>query len=337
MQHETFSSLSQLYAQLKEEDYRAGLWHRRAMHENTKIAMIYEQQGLFYQGQKLYEEIISRAGDVYVNEPNLTNPDELLEFNLWEERWIHCCKELNQWTELNEYAQTKENDFQLSLECSWKQQSNDWQQMKSLLINQKDSSLPRNHSWLLSLYHGYFIVCNPDDYQQLIQATASNQAQAVNLLSANSAVESKIDRCMHMALKEWRRLPRLVSPAHMVLLQAAQQIVELQEAFQIQNNLSTLAQLNQSSVNPGSNTSNNQSILQEIKAIIKTWRARLPLISDDISYWNDIFTWRQYHYESFTKFYDKQQALSGGSTGANPAMLGVHALAQGKHFLFSLY
>lgn len=28
VQHETFSSLSQLYAQLKEDDYRAGLWHR---------------------------------------------------------------------------------------------------------------------------------------------------------------------------------------------------------------------------------------------------------------------------------------------------------------------
>lgn len=28
VQHETFSSLSQLYSQLKEDDYRAGLWHR---------------------------------------------------------------------------------------------------------------------------------------------------------------------------------------------------------------------------------------------------------------------------------------------------------------------
>jgi transformation/transcription domain-associated protein len=135
-----------------------------------------------------------------------------------------------------------------------------------------------------------------------------------------------------MALKEWRRLPRLVSPAHTSLLQAAQQIVELQEAFQIQNNLSTLAQLNQNGAG-ANNAANNGSILQEIKAIIKTWRARLPLISDDISYWNDIFTWRQYHYESFTKFYDKQQALGNGGGGANQAMLGVHALAQGiVHF-----
>lgn len=66
---------------------------------------------------------------------------------------------------------------------------------------------------------------------------------------------------MLMALKEWRRLPRLVSPSHMTLLQAAQQIVELQEAFQIQNNLYTLGQAASS---PPSNI-NPTSILQEIK------------------------------------------------------------------------
>ena len=111
------------------------------------------------------------------------------------------------------------------------------------------------------------------------------------------------------ALKEWRRLPKLITPAHMTLLQSAQQIIELQEAFQIQQNLNL--QLNQTQA------------LQETKGIIKTWRTRLPLINDDLSYWNDIFQWRQFHYESFTKYFDKQQPNS------NQAMLGVHALAQG--------
>ncbi len=32
VQHETFSSLSQLYSQLKEDDYKAGLWYKRAIH-----------------------------------------------------------------------------------------------------------------------------------------------------------------------------------------------------------------------------------------------------------------------------------------------------------------
>ena len=332
VQHETFSSLSQLYSLLKEDDYRAGLWHKKAMRENTKTAIMYEQQGLFYQAQKLYEETISKAVDVYLNEPNLSNSDELLEFNLWEERWIRCSKELNQWAELSEYVSTKDNDLSLSLECAWKQQTNDWQTMKSLLLTQKDTNLPKEQSWRWSLYQGYYLVCNPEDYHHLMLASNNSSAAGSSSLQAvfspNSAIESKVERCMLLALKEWRRLPRLVSPAHMVLLQAAQQIVELQEAFQIQHNLYTLNQISQGTASAPPNIS-PASFLQEIKGIIKTWRTRLPLINDDLSYWNDIFTWRQYHYESFTRFYEKQQTI----TGANPAMLGVHALAQGiVHF-----
>jgi transformation/transcription domain-associated protein len=186
----------------------------------------------------------------------------------------------------------------------------------SLLINSRTITIINEYP---------FLIC---PYMDI-----ANSNNTAGLFSPSSAVESKIDRCMHLTLKEWRRLPRLVSPAHMTLLQAAQQIVELQEAFQIQNNLAQLSQQQQTSTNTATGS---QAILQEIKAIIKTWRARLPLISDNISYWNDIFTWRQYHYESFTRFYDKQGGVGGvGGVGggANPAMLGVHALAQGiVHF-----
>ncbi len=300
--HEAFTCLSQLYTSLKEDDYKAGLWYKKAVNQNTKLALIYEQQGLYYQAQKIYEDTIARAVDVYLNE--VSNPDEMLEFNLWEERWIKCCKELNQWNELNEYAASKE-DLALSLECAWKQQS-DWQLMKNLLLSQKD--LPKDNAWKWYLYQGYYLVCNPDDYHNL--------TSAMTPLSINSAIESKVERSTHFAIREWRRLPRLITPAHMTILQAAQQIVELQEAFQIQNNLFALS----STAPTGTNN------LQEIKGIIKTWRMRLPLINDDLSYWNDIFTWRQYHYESFSRFYEKQGI-------SNPAMLGVHALAQGiVHF-----
>ena len=29
----------------------------------------------------------------------------------------------------------------------------------------------------------------------------------------------------------------------------------------------------------------------DMKAIVKTWRNRLPVISDDLSHWSEIFTW----------------------------------------------
>lgn len=68
-QHETFAALSQLFGQLREDDLRAGLWlaktstspsystalalhHHQShllCHEVTKLALVHEQQGLFYQ------------------------------------------------------------------------------------------------------------------------------------------------------------------------------------------------------------------------------------------------------------------------------------------------
>ena len=43
-----------------------------------------------------------------------------------------------------------------------------------------------------------------------------------------------------------------------------------------------------------------------MKAIVKTWRNRLPLVSDALSHWNDIFTWRQHHYELIVQHYEAQ-------------------------------
>lgn len=300
---ELLQVLTHLLNILKEDDLKTGLLiFNRAINDPTRIALIYEQQGMYLQAQKLFEDMISKNVDSYLND-NLSK-EQILESNLWEEKWVKCCKELNQWSELNEYISAKDNDLSLTLECAWKSQS-DWQMMKTCLITQKETNIPKDQLWKWYLYQGYYLVCNPDDLHHLM-------LQSQSVFSLSSTIESKVEKCMISALKEWRRLPKLITPAHTSLLQAAQQIIELQEAFQIQQNLTTLI--------------NQAQALQETKGIIKTWRTRLPLISDDLSYWNDIFQWRQFHYESFTKYFDKQQQNS------NQAMLGVHALAQGKSF-----
>ena len=43
-----------------------------------------------------------------------------------------------------------------------------------------------------------------------------------------------------------------------------------------------------------------------MKAIVKTWRNRLPVIADDLSHWSDIFTWRQHHYQIITSHLENQ-------------------------------
>lgn len=83
--------------------------------------------------------------------------------------------------------------------------------------------------------------------------------------------------------------------------------MELQEAYQIHKGLT-----------PG-----HLNSLHDMKAIVKTWRNRLPVIADDLVHWNDIFTWRQHHYQVIVKHYESNRE----SNSAN-SMLGVHASAQ---------
>lgn len=70
--------------------------------------------------------------------------------------------------------------------------------------------------------------------------------------------------------------------------------MELQEAAQISHGLQP------------NTVSRNNSNLHDMKAIVKTWRNRLPILSDDLSHWSDIFAWRQHHYQFIINHYDAQ-------------------------------
>lgn len=131
---------------------------------------------------------------------------------------------------------------------------------------------------------------------------------------------AQVDRCVELAsglcMREWRRYPHIVSHAHIPLLQASQQIIELQEAStQIYQRLAQQSQGSQ------------RTPLDDMKAIAKTWKNRLPVIADDLSHWSDIFTWRQHHYKFITEYY-KNLPSAQAEPQRNPATLGIHSSAQ---------
>lgn len=66
-------------------------------------------------------------------------------------------------------------------------------------------SCPKELQWKLHLYRGFLAVCNPDE-QHL------------------SLVERHVEAASALCMREWRRLPRVVSHIHLPLLQAAQQV-----------------------------------------------------------------------------------------------------------------
>ncbi|KAJ9592433.1 hypothetical protein L9F63_015849, partial [Diploptera punctata] len=283
-QQEILDSLSDMYSLLCEEDMWAGLWLKHARYRETNVAIAYEQQGFFEQAQGAYEVAMSKVRNDYSSSSSPVSVQS--ELRLWEDHWIRCSKELNQWELLLEYGREKNtyNPF-LIMESAWRVP--DWNLMKDSLA-QVESSCPKEMAWKVNLYRGFLAVSHTEE-QHL------------------SVVERYVEISSSLCMREWRRLPHIVSHIHLPLLQAAQQIMELQEAAQIHQAL----------------LHGRSSSLHDMKAIVKTWRNRLPVIADDLSHWNDIFMWRQHHYTFIAAHYDSQH-----DQATNHSMLGVHASAQ---------
>ncbi|XP_022520517.2 transformation/transcription domain-associated protein isoform X4 [Astyanax mexicanus] len=287
-QQEILDSLAELYSLLQEEDMWAGLWQKRCKFPETSTAIAYEQHGFFEQAQESYEKAMEKARKEH--ERTNTSPAIFPEYQLWEDHWIRCSKELNQWEPLTEYGQSKgHSNPYLVLECAWR--VSNWAAMKEALV-QVELSCPKEMAWKVNMHRGYLAICHPEE-QQL------------------NFIERLVEMASSLAIREWRRLPHIVSHVHTPLLQAAQQIIELQEAAQINAGLQP--------ANLGRNTS-----LHDMKTVVKTWRNRLPIVSDDLSHWSSIFMWRQHHYQAIVSAYENN---TQHDPNTNNAMLGVHASA----------
>lgn len=140
----------------------------------------------------------------------------------------------------------------------------------------------------MNLYRGFLAILNKDEPHL-------------------SAVERYVEVASVLCMREWRRLPPIVSHIHLPILQAAQQIMELQEACQIHQGLTQ-----------------SRTSIHDMKAIVKTWRNRLPVVADDLSHWSDIFTWRQHHYQIITSYLEEQKT----DIIKTNLMMGAHASAQ---------
>lgn len=280
-----FDPLSQIYSALHEEDLWAGLWMKYAKYPETNGAIAYEQMGFFEEAQGAYDLIMSKfKTEVVTGAAPIDMNSELL---LWETHWLRCARELNQWDLILDYGQMhKDKKSFLIMESAWRVP--DWAMMKQAL-QRVEQACPKQDGYKVNLYRGFLAILNQDE-QHL------------------SSVERYVEIASVLCMREWRRLPHIVSHIHLPILQAAQQIMELQEACQIHQGL----------------LQSRQSSLHDMKAIVKTWRNRLPVIADDLSHWSDIFTWRQHHYQIITSHLEKQTELNV----ANHSMIGVHASAQ---------
>jgi len=121
-------SLSELYQNLNEDDILIGLWKRRCLTEETRIGLSYVQHGKRAQAQEVFLQAMAKARSGAINKL----PKR--EVVVWEQQWIACAKELNQWQQLSEFAQKVEH-FSLLVDCLWK--VSDWSTLKECILSRR--------------------------------------------------------------------------------------------------------------------------------------------------------------------------------------------------------
>ncbi|CRK92144.1 CLUMA_CG005737, isoform A [Clunio marinus] len=292
--NEIIESLSSMYTSLREEDMWAGLWKKHAKYSETNAAIFYEQMGYFDEAQIVYETIMFKCKQEISNGLDTTGINA--EIQLWQEHWIRCTKELNDWNLLISYGQRRRDKYAfLLMDCAWR--ISDWNLMKQNL-SQVEQITSKLSNYKLNLYNGYVAVLS----------------QKENPVMVGKHIELASLAC----LQEWRRLPNIVSHIHIPILQVAQQIMELQEASQIHQDLQRKQALP----------------FHDMKSIVKTWKNRLPIIADDLTHWNDIFTWRQHHYQLITESTGTNMSIANlGSQASSQATIQFGKIARKQNML----
>ncbi|KAF8621580.1 hypothetical protein AX15_007606 [Amanita polypyramis BW_CC] len=258
-----FDSLADVYAELAEDDLFHGLWRRRSLHEQTNIALAYEQCGMWEQALSTYEVAQSkvRAGAIPYSEN---------EYCLWEDHWILSATKLQQWDLLYDLAKG-EGNYELILESAWrvKEWADHRETMEELISHLPEVPTPRRR-----VFEAFVaLLKNP------------------SALDKNTEFTKFLEDAMQLSLRKWISLPPQLSAAHVPLLEHFQQFVELQEAVQIYGSLAT------------TNAQNLEKKSSELKMVLQAWRERLPNLHDDINIWSDLVAWRQNVFHSINKAY----------------------------------
>ena len=269
------SALSELYAELAEDDMFYGLARGRCVFPETTAALTYEQNGNWPQAIEMYEQAQMKARNGLL-------PFTEDEYCFWEDHWVLAAQKLQHWESLTDLARV-DQDSDLLLECAWR--LSDWgsADRESIEVNINrvaDVPTPRRKTF--------------EAFTALLRAHLNHEPP-------NEFVRI-LDEAQQVTIRKWVSLPAHLTAAHLPLLQMFQQCVELNEAAQIFDSLSMTNQANL-----------EMRVNADLKQIFETWRDRLPNFWDDIMVWSDLLAWRQHVFQSVTRVY--MPLIPPGETG----------------------
>eukprot|EP00210_Caulerpa_lentillifera_P007000 g6694.t1 len=228
-----FDNLNELYKMISETDMMFGFMKRQ-------FNCLYTHAGISLMQYGYWEEAMHVFGEGTVQSTSRRLEVSSREVLLWSEEWCRCAKELNQWEELHEWAESTDNVAILA-DASWRLPDPDWVELRHLLQTCKDQI--------------------PDTLQYSI-LTVYSAFQENNLNLCNTHINQAMEQC----LQKWWELPEIGTLAQIQLLQKFQQVVELCE--------SARAFVEST---PGRNLRHEH--IHFTKDILESWRLRTPNIS----------------------------------------------------------
>eukprot|EP00958_Prasinococcus_capsulatus_P028071 scaffold6247_cov416-Prasinococcus_capsulatus_cf.AAC.17 len=194
-----FDALAEMYRLLGEDDMLAGLWRRRCVARETKVGLSLIQHGLWQQAQEVFYGALHRT-----YQGDLQNGPSKAEICLWEEKWIQCGRQLNQWELLSDFAKGVEH-YDLLVDSLWR--ISEWTTLKETI-------LPK---------------------AQVEETPRLKMVQAYVALTDGNITEGSqhISRGVARAIEQWWALPEVGVCPRVPLLQSFHQLVELQESTRV--------------------------------------------------------------------------------------------------------
>ncbi|KAI6216477.1 Transcription-associated protein 1 [Aphelenchoides fujianensis] len=241
------------------------------------------------------------------------------EMRLLERQWLQSCRELNDWSTLERWANHAEiADEETLATAAWHQ--SDWTTVRTLAEQIEAAGTRR------TAYEAAFL--------QAMAAVARGTDHTHTPGGGPPLTRARLDELSGFLIGEWRALPSIVSAPHADLLRKAQQIQEITEANQIVDVAARKLQRGVPAVDARRHREQRQpaaipavapTLVGDIKQTTKTWRNRPLTVVDPVAHWSDTYSWRVQEY-----LFVMQVLENGPDFQLTHPMLPKHSIAQSQ-------
>ncbi|XP_072042849.1 DNA-dependent protein kinase catalytic subunit-like [Amphiura filiformis] len=225
----TWIELARLYKALGEFDVLQGIFGGRiGTREITKVSLEAEARGDFKKALEKYTEAIETDW----GEGNVQQVEE----DLWDESRLHCCEQLTQWKDLEDYAilNIDEQDPP-DLEKIWSDPYYQEHYLPAMMRGKLKQLLEGGDDE--SLLQFIDAAMQNQERRAYLEARHSEELAALYTIQEDyNRAKFYINKCMHGFLQDWCGLGKLMTSSRLAKLQGIQRLTEAQQFLELMTN-----------------------------------------------------------------------------------------------------